>query len=112
GVAEKLEAPPHVRGRRARVREGREIAPDTAVFAEDSQDFPRVRHRRPDLRLVADHAAVVFYCRDLGRRTGGALRRVEAVERLPDAVPLGLDDAPADPGLENRTRQVLQEERG
>src|SRR6202011_383618 len=36
----------------------------------------------------------------------------EAVERLPDAIPLGLDDAPADPGLENRARQVLEEERG
>ena len=34
GVAEELEAPPHVRGRGARVREGREIAPDAAVLAE------------------------------------------------------------------------------
>src|SRR5579863_9414959 len=100
-VAEELEAPPHVRGRRARVREGREIAPDAAVLVEDGEDFPRVLHRRPDLRLVADHAAVVFYGRYLGGRHRGDLRRVEAVERLPDAVPLGLDDAPADPGLEN-----------
>jgi hypothetical protein len=34
------------------------------------------------------------------------------VERIPDAVPPALDDAPADPGLENRARQVPEEERG
>src|SRR5436305_2114089 len=52
-----------------------------------------------------------FRCCDLGRRHGGDLRRVEAVERLADPVPLGLNDLP-DPGLEDRARQMLEEERG
>jgi hypothetical protein len=33
------------------------------------------------------------------------------VERIPDAVPLGVN-GPPEPGLEDRARQVLEEERG
>src|SRR6266516_240389 len=110
-VAEELKTPPHVRGGRVRVRERREIGADAAVGVEYGEDLPRILHRRPDLRLVAAHAGVVFRCCDLGRRHGGDLRRVEAVERLADPVPLGLNDLP-DPGLEDRARQMLEEERG
>src|SRR6266481_4128042 len=90
-VAEELETPPHVRGGRVRVRERREIGADAAIGVEYGEDLPRVLHCRPDLRLVADHAGVVFRCRDLGRGHGGDPCRVEAVERLPDAVPLGVN---------------------
>jgi hypothetical protein len=50
GVAEELKPLPHVRARRARVRERREISADAAVLVEDGEDFPRVA----DL-VVADH---------------------------------------------------------
>jgi len=94
-----------------RVRERREIGADGAELAKDGEDLSRVVHRCLDLCLVADHAGVAFRCRDLGLRHGGDPRRVEVVERHPDAVPLFLNDLP-DPGLEDRSRQVLEEERG
>src|SRR5260370_28631806 len=98
GVAEELEAPPQVRGRRGRVREGREIAPDAAVLVEDGEDFPRVLHRGPDLGLVADHAVVVFYCRDLGGGGGGGLAPGGGRGGPPPSAPPGARRAAAGPG--------------
>src|SRR6266516_2203509 len=109
-VAEEPE-PVQVGGGGAGDGEGREVAPDAAMGAQDAQELVRVLNGCFDLRVVADHPGVTFDLRDVSRLQGGDLARVEAVERVPDAVPFALDGPPADAGLEHDAGQVLEEER-
>ena len=109
-VAEEPEPPVQVARGGARVGGRGEVAPDAAVCAQDAQQLLRVLDRGFDLRAVADHPGVGFDPGDVIGPQQCDLVRIKAAERVPDAVPLGGHDPPAHAGLEDRAREVLEEE--
>ncbi|HEV8470612.1 MAG TPA: hypothetical protein VGR46_13480 [Candidatus Limnocylindria bacterium] len=99
-VAHELEAFLEISGELLVVRERAEV-PLEALGTLEIEQRPCVVHDRGDLRSAADDALVLGDRVDLAVTHPRDSLDLEAAERRLDPRPLRVDDAPADPSLED-----------
>src|SRR5436190_569750 len=92
-VPEKLEPLPEILHRRLEIVVRPEVALEAPVLLVELEHCLGVRDGRLDLAAAAYHAVIGEQLVDGPRRHARHAIGIEAVERLPNRVPLGVDDA-------------------
>jgi hypothetical protein len=85
-----------------------QVPVESPVLGVELEQCLRIIGRGLDFCPAAHHLRVCGQPGDIFRAVVGDGDRIEARKRLADAVPLGLDHAPAHPGLEHWPAQRLQ----